>query len=358
MAFSVESIFAGSRKSNGILELESRNKGMVIRFWGCNLKCPLCFAQSYAYKGERKSRFPRKVSLNEVLRQIDAEKVRSILWCRIEGGEPLQSFQHMIMTVKLAMGILNLMRKSIRVIIQTNGIWLGEDEDNIIKFCKLLKEEISKTSLRINGRIAIEISFKGPNLLAARVYSGKFDVDVLSLQIRAFTNLIKNVREDLWSKGNCSVAVYPVAGFGPDLEKFTFIPLDPENRDYPLFHPKTWDQRYNDYVINFFKEVMNEYSEVYYSYKSRYEDKVAMYGLEPRNWQKTWTAKIKVDSCLKQFALNYIRINAREKLFNMFRKDFIDILNEINATDELIGKVHEMCKFYACPEPLKHYPYL
>ncbi|MEM0265368.1 MAG: 4Fe-4S cluster-binding domain-containing protein [Candidatus Methanomethylicia archaeon] len=358
MTFNVETIFAGSRKTYGVWELESRGKGMVIRYWGCNLKCPLCFAQSYAYRGERKSRFPLKVSLNEVLRQVGAEEARDILWCRIEGGEPLQSFQHMIMTVKLAIGILNLMKKSIRVIIQTNGIWLGKDENNIIEFCRLLKEEISKTNLRINGRIAVEISFKGPNLLAAKIYSGKFDVDILNLQIKAFTNLIKNVREDFWNKENYIVAVYPVAGFGPDLEKFTFIPLDPENKDYPLFHPKTWDQKYSDHIINFFKEVMNEYSEVYYLYKSRYGNRIAMYGLEPRNWQKTWTTKIKVDNYLKQFVLNYIRINAGEKLFNMFRKDFIDILDEINATDELMGKVYEICKFYACPEPLKHYPYL
>ena len=358
MAPDIKSTFAIKKSSEEVWEPESKGRGIVTRYWGCELRCPLCFAQSYAYRGDKTSRVPREISLEVALEQVRGKITDKVRWCRIEGGEPVQSSERVVMTVKLATEVLKLMGRNGRAVIQTNGIWLGKEEKNAAEFCDAIDACMSSIDEKSGKRLAIEVSFKGANSEVAKVYSGRPDIDILGFQINAFLNLIEKMKKSLWSKGRYNVSVYPVAGFGPDLVNLTFIPLDSLAMSLPLFHPMTWDQKYRDNVVDLFKQIVVNYPEVYGVYTSRHGNRMSLYGLEPRNWQKSWTSRINKDDKLRSLALKYLRVNKDQRSLNMFRSDLSELLDDITATDELIAKTREIREFYAWPEPPCHYPYL
>jgi uncharacterized Fe-S cluster-containing radical SAM superfamily protein len=347
------------KKSCGeVWESESNGRGVVARYWGCQLRCPLCFAQSYAYRGENTTRIPQNISLEEALNQVKKKITKRAQWCRIEGGEPFQSHEHMLMTVELSVEVLKSMERSSTAVIQTNGIWLGENKSNADKFCELIMGEMHRINEESGKRIAIEVSFKGPSSETAKVYSARSDINVHALQINAFLSLVENLEVGMWKKRRYNIAVYPVAGFGPDLTKFTFIPLDPQNASLPLFHPTTWSEDYKRNVVDVFEKIITMYPKVYGLYITKHGNKMSLYGLEPRNWQKAWTSKISKDDKIRKFALDYLRVNASQGSLNIFKGDLSMILSKITAHEELIAKASEMTEFYAWPEPARHYPYL
>uniref|UniRef100_A0A7C3MGH8 4Fe-4S cluster-binding domain-containing protein n=1 Tax=Archaeoglobus fulgidus TaxID=2234 RepID=A0A7C3MGH8_ARCFL len=352
-------MFAVNKEDPYLWEPESYDCGLVIRYWGCQLRCPLCFAQSYAYRNEQKSRIPKEASLEEAVelakKLIEIKKLKA-KWFRIEGGEPIQSRKHMEMTAELAARVLKLLEPRGRVVIQTNGIWLGKKEENVNNFIQILKKEINREDIKAGKRIAIEISFKGPNPESARAYSGIQEIDILNLQTNAFQSLVKILEKEFWKNGNEVVSVYPVAGFGPDLEKFVFIPLDAKNKLFPLFHPSTWSPNYRENVVEKFKEIMTKYPKVYDQYSSVHGKKLPLYGLEIRPWQRAWVSRIGKDQDLEKFFLDHMRVNLSSQKNILYHMN--NYLSNVTATEDLLKRTREMLDFYACAKPRNHYPYL
>jgi len=344
--------FACRRGKRQVWEYESYKRGIVLRFWGCNLRCPLCFAQAYAFRNERKSRRPCFKTLEQLIEEAIEKLSERTRWCRIEGGEPLLSSDHVNLVVKVVEKIFTVMGTKARIIIQTNGIWLGKDEENAAEFCRNLIGVVAK--VRSDKRVVIEISFKGPNVQSAREYSGREDIDVLSTQIRAFNSVLDFLSDEAWEREINNIVVYPVAGFGPD-PKLVLMPIDSCKTYVPLFHPRTWDQSYEEMIINKFKSTLSQYREVYKSYP--HGDKIAMYGLECRDWQSAWLSKVCEDKILKMFILRHIRVDKKR-----LRKDFLrylsPILEKIEVTPELLNRAKEVFAFYRHSRPKEHYPYL
>lgn len=219
--------FAVKKGSEALLELESRGRGAVVRFWGCNLRCPLCFAQSYAFRNEERSRRRFYASMEElrdrVARGLANANLPELRWLRIEGGEPLASTIH----AEFVSEIVKAFAKEVgggprprRLIIQTNGVWLGKELDNARSFYGMVAEPLVEGGLKV----AVEISFKGPNEGACEAYSGV--KGAFKLQCSAFKNSLE-VLEGYWREG-ANLSVHPVAGFGPSLKELIAVPLDPQ----------------------------------------------------------------------------------------------------------------------------------
>ena len=248
--------FAVKKGSEALLELESRGRGAVVRFWGCNLRCPLCFAQSYAFRNEERSRRRFYASMEElrdrVARGLANANLPELRWLRIEGGEPLASTIH----AEFVSEIVKAFAKEVgggprprRLIIQTNGVWLGKELDNARSFYGMVAEPLVEGGLKV----AVEISFKGPNEGACEAYSGV--KGAFKLQCSAFKNSLE-VLEGYWREG-ANLSVHPVAGFGPSLKELIAVPLDPQalerGSEKPLFHQGGWSAEFKEVAKAYFK---------------------------------------------------------------------------------------------------------
>lgn len=357
--------FAVKKKGTNFLELESRGRGLVVRFWGCNLRCPLCFAQSYAFYDLETSRQKMPISLerlqDKIAQELEWVSLIRLQWIRIEGGEPLASPIHSEFVNKIIGSFGKIAKKIplVTIVIQTNGVWLGLNLDNT----RLFYEGVASTLRSIEDadrlRVALEISFKGPNDRASEVYSGA--KGTLKLQYDGFRNSL-TVLEGYWSEG-LEIAVYPVAGFGPSFEDQVIIPIDPETVERgvetPLFHKDTWSTEFNE-VLNMFQDAMRSHEDIYRRYIESHGGRLHMYGLElrGRKWQGAWIRRALTDDNLRSFARKYLRLNMDAiRYAGYFRKPLEDLkLN--NVSTSTLGKVRQMRWQFVELKPAKHYPYL
>jgi len=332
---------------------------LVVRYWGCNLSCALCYSQSYAYLGEGGSRKRVDLTLDECRDSIKKLKFRAG-WVRIQGGEPLLNPQRAIFTAKLCKFALKYLGKNSpyenpRVIIQTNGLWIGSaDGKDLDDFFKTLFESVEETT---RGRIIIELSFKGPNKTAAKKFGDTLNKhsDILSVQKNAFFS-IKNKLENLVWENTGRIAFYPVGGLGPQLNNPGFIPVDIKGgEEYPLFHPSTWNEEFKQ-VVETFTSILSEHKEVYRDYLEKHGEKIPLECMEPSFFQKGWTTQISKRDVLKQFAVCNLRIRHNPSL-KIFEKE-ISELPIPEASDELISKIDDLKKNFYEAEPSNHYPFL
>ncbi|MEM2178705.1 MAG: 4Fe-4S cluster-binding domain-containing protein [Candidatus Methanomethylicaceae archaeon] len=362
--------FAIKRGVTNILETESRGRGLVARFWGCNLKCPLCFAQSYAYRNEMKGRQAYYVSLDETQRLIE-EKFKEVnlfklKWLRIEGGEPLASNIHVEFIERILKTLAKMIADttyfpSLTVVIQTNGIWLGASFSNT----KLFYEKIYSSLIfakKINKlKIAIEISFKGANEGACEIYSGV--KGVLKLQYNAFKNSLE-ILKDYWKDGK-AIAIHLVAGFGPSFKELAVIPLDPKElekgSEIPLFHPDSWSSEFNE-IMKLYENVIETNKEVYTNYIQSHGKRIHMYGLEfcGRNWQGSWINPSMRDVTMRNFVRKYLRLNNEENVLRKtgFYRKLLQEMKLNNVLEFTLEKVKDMHEYFVELETPNHYPNL
>lgn len=338
---------------------ESRGKGLVIRFWGCNLECPLCFAQSYAYR-DKEGRRAEKCSLHDLQKDIAQKFSNKLQWLRIEGGEPLLSRLHAEFLHKIVKWIINVANSAflspVTIVIQTNGIWLGGNLNNAKFFYEGLYSSLCST--KIKSRVAVEISFKGPNEEAYSIYSGS--EGGFKTQCNAFEYSIK-ILEKFWKEGVKGLAVYPVAGFGPSFEvpkDLILIPIDP-SFEVPLFHKSSWDSRFSE-IVNEFQNVLDHYKSIYEQYIKRHGKRIQMYGLELRfrKWQTAWVKRVLKDEKLRKLVQKCIRLNKDNFQYAGFYKKDLQKLELPEADEALLEKVQQLGDDFVELSPKDHYPFL
>jgi len=243
-----------------------------------------------------------------------------IKWARIQGGEPFLYWERAVATIELAKLSLKWMLEQganlePRVVIQTNGIWFADAPRNEIE--EIVNEMLSVVNEVKSGRICIELSFKGPNPKIAEEYAlaripkedtKSYIKNVFKKQVDGFKRLREAVIQHVWSKGCSRVAIYPVAGFGPCLNGF--IPIDGTQKEiYPLFHPSTWDSCF-DKIIRIFRKDVTVSSCVYRDYRQRFNNVILipMEVMEAKKFQRGWTAYLKKQPLIREFARKYVRV--------------------------------------------------
>lgn len=338
---------------------EGPHGALVIRYWGCSLSCAVCYSQSYAYLNGEGGRKKASYTLAECRRSISNLSDR-IGWVRIQGGEPLLDFERAIFTSNLAGISLGYMEHKSpydnpRVIIQTNGLWLGnEHEENVEHFLESL---LKQTELTSKGRIVIELSFKGPNRSIIGIYGDtlKRYKDILGIQKKGFYRLMNFFNNLIWKKSR-RMAFYPVGGFGPQLSNPSFIPIDKKNEsEYPLFHPDTWDEDFKN-IVKDFRQVLNEKKDVYFEFTEKHDHKIPIECMEPSFFQKGWTSQLKKRELLRSFLRDYLRVrsNPQLKIFN----EEIGNLKIGEAKGELLLRINDLRRDFYEAEPSDHYPFL
>ncbi|MDH5483393.1 MAG: radical SAM protein [Candidatus Bathyarchaeota archaeon] len=346
------------------INTEGRGGALVLRYWGCSLRCALCYSQAYAYLDTGGSRVTHVASLKDVISALkDPAELRksvrfSVAWTRIQGGEPLIDENRTLATALFSEASLKWMLKqkdvgNPRVVIQTNGMFLGECSDDCLnKFISMLKKGLPKT---MKGRIAIEVSFKGGNPETAQRYAASLPLKtkILRTQVTGFFRLLKAVSALSWDLEEYRIAVYLVAGIGPRLSDPSFIPKDGKNESLPIFHPKTWSREFGE-VITTFRQTLKAYPKVYEDYVRIHRMHIPMESMEPSKFQFGWTSKIDKRPELREYVRRYLRVSQKHKL----RLYGSSIGSIPDADSQLLQRIAELKTDFYEAEPSSHYPYL
>lgn len=346
------------------INAEGSGGALVLRYWGCSLSCALCYSQAYAYLNTGGSHIKKMVSLPDVVKALkNPTELRqlgkfSVLWTRIQGGEPLKNERRAFATTEFCKAALQWMLKQNdpgrpRVVIQTNGLFLGECPDDYpSKLVTSLKETLTGSE---EGRVAIEVSFKGANSTTAQKYAASLplETEVLHTQITGFNRLLRAVSTVAWDSQEYRIAIYPVAGIGPRISNPSFIPLDSENAKYPIFHSQTWSQEFAE-VINKFKRILVANENVYREYLKTHGKRIPMESIEPSYFQFGWISQINKRPELRTYVQKSMRIAQRDKL-GLFQPNIDEIPD---ADGQLIQRVADLKEDFYEAEPSNHYRYL
>ena len=339
---------------------EGKYGALVLRYWGCNLSCFLCYSQSYAYLNEEGGR--KKINYTiEQCEEAIKHLSKQVGWARIQGGEPLLDSERAFFTAKMCDLALNYMLthsqyKSPRLIIQTNGLWIGSgDKKEVVGFFKDLLSYIEKNS---KARIAIELSFKGANSEMTDFFADSLNrhSDVFAIQLEAFKRLKDIFKNLVWGKIK-NIVFYPVAGIGVELSNPGFIPvfISASGEELPFFHPRTWDNDFKG-MIHEFRELLAEEKDCSIDFINSHNTKIPIECIEPSFFQKGWTAQIQRRPELRDFIIKNLRIIKNPKL-NLFMKD-VGIEEIPIADSSLLSKLIDLKKDFYEAEPAQHYPYL
>lgn len=346
---------------------EGSHGAIIFRYADCSLRCHICYAQRYAYLDV----YGKNVESVRVEECIDALRNLSEQagWIRIQGGEPLIDEKRSAATGRMATeSLLYLSQHSPynnpRVIIQTNGLWFANaDLQKIQEFVETLKKGFLSVE---RGRIILEVSFKGPNEKDANLYALSKPSDVTSTVLHhqkiGFEKFIKTVAEEVWQEKEYRLAVYPVAGLGPEMGRPGFIPLSPlaltKNVEYPVFHHATWSKDFAE-LVKCFRSTLEQWNVVYSDYVLKNDSKLPLEGMDESYFQMGWISQIKKRPELKRFLEKTMRADWTNTKMNLFRSKY-PFLPEIisQASDELIERVDELNIDFYDSEPSFHYPYL
>ena len=364
------------------IENEGISGAFVIRWMGCSLGCGICYVSSKdsdpaipIYKGRELEVVNQ---LKNFLNENPAINARTnnkdyIRWTRIQGGEPFLYKERAIATIELAKYSLDWMcQQNVnlipRVVIQTNGIWFAEvSKNDIIEIVNRIVEVFEKIK---RGRICIEVSFKGPNQVINEKYAlaripEKSISNIFNKQINGFKNLREVIIHQAWNIGVTQIAIYPVAGFAPCIKGF--IPIDDTHGILPLFHPYTWDPQFKEIIDTFKEDVIKNKESVYQDYynnmRIRYGGKILipMEAMEPTKFQKGWTAYLKSNQLMRDFAKRYVKVmDINSKSLNIFRQDIAGIVEEIpeDIKKSFKEKIQALKEYFYEAETKYHYPYL
>ena len=239
---------------------------------------------------------------------------------------------------------------------QTNGVWLGLSFKNTKAFIEKIIEVLNKNK---SCRIAIEVSLKGANANDTAIYAGVKNVQgnpILNLQCCAFKYL-RNLLKKLWDEGFTNIAMYPIAGLGPEMEDPWVIPLSSRSsiEETPIFHPQIWSTEFKQ-VFDDFLTLLNKYNEIYKEYMKTHGRRMHMYTLEARRWQRAWILRIHEDKLMEELARKYLRINIKSKNFKMFQKLFPQtLMSNIIADENIILKCEELREKFIEVDTYRHY---
>ena len=194
------------------VDKEGPCKALILRYANCSLRCNVCYAQRYAYLNPA-GKDIKPFSVEACLQNLHNSS-EEIGWIKIMGGEPLIDENRSMQTAKIAVEALRHLSKHktgpiSKVVIQTNGLWLAKTSLMQIKrFIRTLKHGLSAFN---SGRVVIEISFKGPNVGDADLYAlsmrSSFTSTVFTHQLQGFKNLLREIVNEVWQDGVCSLAL-------------------------------------------------------------------------------------------------------------------------------------------------------
>lgn len=381
-----EEFFKKSNKNPEIFPFElnkegSKGQALVLRYAGCNLRCPLCYAWKYAWFPQKESRI---IKISKVLANIDKIPVAlendKINWIRIQGGEPCLHFDRTLFTIKVCYKALQIVYElglnaygNTRAIIQTNGMYFSTLTD---KQSQIIYRELEKVLGSLSrGKIVFEFSFKDPS--GRRLWNND---SLLKVQINGFRKMLNRIVKPLWNNGFENIALYPVAGLGPsiDLHDTTIIPIDPYSlpNEYPLFHPKTWAYEFK----SFYNEFVNNMLSLYKTYRDFYINhgrKMPLEELEPAIFQRAWISGYageyqkhelrigrdlpKLSDVLRRSSRNLGRWVRLCKQKGKLKERWLDILRQIPIAqnpNKLLDLVKNMNKKFYSSHPKNHYPFL
>lgn len=291
--------FKGYNKTFAIQRCGGEPYEIALRFAGCCLKCGPCFASGYAWV-DRFQHNRRVIRVNTLSRLISdyleikyPRNYQCYNWLRILGGEPLLNNDYINFLFDSIIAISKIDSKKFNngIIIQTNGIFIGQRKENT----NLLRKKLDDL-YRINPRVkvCIEVSIKGTNVQEfglitqsynrplselnefkrlfgwdLRIYSSS---DLFNFNIRAFYNLLEIASEF----PNFRPTV--IAGFGVNE---TYL-LDPENSkeritiissdNKPIYHPDLWSEDFKKLYFDFTKYASKTFNPLF--------NKMPMYGIK------------------------------------------------------------------------------
>lgn len=349
---------------------ESNGFALVLRYSGCNLKCPLCYARKIAWN-LRGNKFTYKECIHYLnyiqsnLIESKKRKYKRIVWVRFQGGEPLLNFKRIKFTLKLVKDVLDFIHKSklnyypiTRAVIQTNGIWFAQVYDSELELETLFSDILE--SIINFGRIVFEVSFKSPTLTDQN--------HLLELQYRGYQNMLKLIKFG-WDNGYSNIAIYPVAGLGPsiDYDQKYLIPIESSKlpEEVPLFHQSTWHKMFKSIYEEFVNNIVKNYAykEFRENPKTLYGKKLPLEELEPCFFQTSWISDYSKNSSLDPPLSRLLLRTSKEldqKWKGLFSK-YPNVINQIPISKDpnrLLGKVKEMQEYFYPSHPKGHYPYL
>lgn len=270
---------------------------IALRFAGCCLKCGPCFASGYAWIDRflKNQRVIRVDSLERIVNDYNRiqypKNYHSYNWMRILGGEPLLNNQYInfLFEVLIKVCQIDSMKFNNGIIIQTNGIFVGQGNTSILR--KKL-EEIYQINPSV--KVCIEVSIKGTNEeefeLITRSHSrdskefeefkNLFSWDLRAYTVSEFFNFnirafyyLREIAEDL---PNFRPTV--IAGFGVNesyllrgeksKDRITIIFKD----DKPIYHPNFWSKEFKELYLDFTKYAIETFGKLFY--------RMPMYGIK------------------------------------------------------------------------------
>jgi len=268
------------------LNREGNGLALVLRYAGCQLRCPLCYAWRYAWNIRNAYEYYVDKVITS-LRKLKSFSKKPIVWVRIQGGEPLLNYSRTQNTIKYAVKAIEEIHFAelnyypiTRVVIQTNALIFNElNDEQLGNIRNDLKENCFK--IAEFGRIIFEVSFKSPK-----------NSDLLRNQANAYNILLNKVLVPLWDEGIDNVAIYPIAGLGPsiDFHNAWIIPIEPSilPNEVPLFHKSQWAQIFTDLVYKFIDHIVPKYrtyNDFRANPKTNNGKKLAIEELEPTKFQ-------------------------------------------------------------------------
>jgi len=266
---------------------------LVVRYKRCNLStktCPLCFARDYTNTKYNSELLDLNVDYDKARHKVDINKINRI---RILGGEPCLNIDRMKQTIQIAECTVKRIhndksnkRDLIRAIIQTNGIGFSSLSNEEVKLFRNFLESTLK-SIKDSGRIVFEVSFKLPYYKTIK----ESDLQIqIKNQYEGYKVLLNDIINKLWDKDYDNIAIYPVAGFGPDLtvdeENLSLVPIDwleseTKNIKVPIFSQDTWGDEFRQVQEEFVNKIVK--GSAYKDYRDKFIAK------------KTKTAKIPLE---------------------------------------------------------------
>ncbi|OYT56588.1 MAG: hypothetical protein B6U76_03290 [Desulfurococcales archaeon ex4484_217_2] len=178
---------------------------LILRYCGCQLRCPLCYARRYAWFSEdcklhhadwvmkQLSNIERALRVKVVKR-----KPRKITWVRIQGGELCLNFERTMATIDFAAALTVIRKYNVgkfyvsRAIIQTNGVFFSRIDE---KMFRKIENKLIDVLKRIENhdRIIFEISFKTP-VNKVTMWNPKAFSMTLKAQVAGFKKLLGIVK--------------------------------------------------------------------------------------------------------------------------------------------------------------------
>lgn len=250
---------------------------IALRFAGCNLQCGACFASGYSWpqKYQLSKRVRKDIAIDKLIEDYDKipKNTKPYNWMRILGGEPLLNDTYIRYLFSFIEKIAQKDTEQFNngIIIQTNGIWIGNHDITLLENCLNRIYELNP-----NLRIAIEISIKGTN---------PSEFSLLTRSSNQFYNANINAYYKLRRilTGNLRATI--IAGFGISESLLLSNGQSPKsimtiisNENSPTFHPDNWSIEFT----NLYNQFTNDWKN-----KNPIFNKMPMYGIKDEfnyNW--------------------------------------------------------------------------